>query len=294
MRVLSVLLLLGLAPAAARKAFRAGKRVGVRAADEPVIAGSIADDDGNENVELIPNPDAPKSSDPCDGVECNSHDDGGVLHASILEARTQLGNVYGDASHGDGSQSAPVVVTKGFCKAVLAAIKAKQEPYWNTEKKICNAERGHLIAQCNQRVEGFIDSVTELCPNSGPATTATEDAGAAAFKKVTYVEKGDIPKHVLPKEADAGDTPCAEGQKPCKKLKWTDDNKPKKEWAAFPNPPSEAVDRHVITRQNPNGSVADAQADAVADAAADAADDAAADVAEAVDGSAEDAALDAA
>lgn len=240
--VLVLLVLAAAGGADARKAFRAGKRVEAVAMDEPVIAGSSQDEEGNENVELIPNPDAPKAA-PCKDVDCaKAMDDGGVLQASLSQARTDVSAIY-DAM----TQTAPVVATKGFCSGVLAAIKAKKEPYWNSETSMCNAEREHLLAQCEKRVEGFIAKVAALCPNADNKFDAAESALNRDFKKVTYVEK--IPDKFTGKPP-ADKSPCPDGQKPCKKLAWTKDGKPKEEWAAFPGAPDAAVDAHVIERQS--------------------------------------------
>ena len=73
----------------------------------------------------------------CKGVDCASlQSDDGAFAAVLKKAREEVGHMYNHES-----QSAVVVVTKAYCDKVLAAFKAKAEPYWNTEKRICNAER---------------------------------------------------------------------------------------------------------------------------------------------------------
>ena len=63
----------------------------------------------------------------------------------------------------------PVVVTRTFCQSIIAAIQAKQLPYWNPETEKCNAEnRSELISQCNILVLSFSDKLKELCPLDEP------------------------------------------------------------------------------------------------------------------------------
>jgi len=89
------------------------------------------------------------------------------------------------AKHGSDG---PAVIDRNFCAFILVQIEKKQAPYWDSEsgdgEGCCNEDRPELLAQCAQKLKGFMDSVSSMCPSIDPPAPGDD------FKKVQYV--GDI------------------------------------------------------------------------------------------------------
>lgn len=159
----------------------------------------------------------------------------------------------------------PTVVDKNYCASILVKVEKKEAPYWDVDGSdgdgCCSEDRPDLLAQCDHKLEGFLDKIAELCPHA--EKTVNDD-----FQKVDYVEDLEametasqhtrpakpMPDCPDPCEAEHADCPCHDDATgPAKALERTPDGKPVEDWAAFPAGPSADADEHLKAAQEDCG-----------------------------------------